>query len=62
MILGRIKTFFKEVLVEAKKVDWPSRQQTLNYTILVICVFAAVAAFLGILDFIFMQGLGRFVF
>ncbi len=35
------------------KVKWPTRSDTLNYTIIVIGVSLAVAAFLGVLDFIF---------
>jgi preprotein translocase subunit SecE len=58
----KIKTFFREVWTEAKKVDWPNRQQTFRYTLIVIGISATVAAFLGILDFIFLKILGRFIF
>ena len=61
-IFGKIKNFFKEVIAEAKKVDWPSRQQTLRYTAIVIAISLVVAGFLGILDFIFLKVLGIFVF
>lgn len=60
-IFEKIKTFFKEVWVEAKKVDWPSQQQTLRYTAIVIGISVAVAAFLGIFDFIFTEILARFI-
>ena len=60
-MLGRVKTFFTEVLVEGKKVDWPSRQQTIRFTAVVISISIAVAAFLGILDFLFVKILGKFV-
>jgi len=59
---NKIKIFFQEVWIEAKKVDWPSRQQTFRYTLLVIGISVAVAAFLGILDFVFLKILGRFIF
>lgn len=44
--------FLKEVKEELAKVAWPSRQQTIRYTILVIIVAVAVGAFLGVLDYL----------
>jgi len=60
-ISEKIKLFFKEVWTESKKVDWPSRQQTLRFTALVIGISAGVAIFLGALDFIFVTVLGKFI-
>lgn len=40
-----------------KKVSWPTRKQTYQYTILVIGISLGTAAFLGGLDFIFNLGL-----
>ena len=54
-MFAKTKNFFKEVAVEAKKVDWPSKAQTTNYTILVIIISLAVAALLGLLDAIFFR-------
>ena len=36
-----------------KKVNWPSRRQTVTYTIVVITVSLGVAAVLGAFDYIF---------
>ena len=44
------------------KVKWPTRQDTINYTIVVIVVSLAVAAFLGILDYFFTTGFNMFLF
>lgn len=44
--------FFNEVKEELTKVAWPSREQTIRYTILVILVAVAVGLFLGGLDYI----------
>ena len=55
-----IKLFFKEVYVEGKKIDWPSRDETIRYTLIVITISISVAIYLGGLDFIFMKILGRF--
>ncbi|OGE77280.1 preprotein translocase subunit SecE [Candidatus Daviesbacteria bacterium RIFCSPLOWO2_02_FULL_41_8] len=44
--------FLKEVKEELLKVAWPSREQTIRYTILVVIVAVAVGLFLGGLDYI----------
>lgn len=44
--------FFKEVTEELKKVSWPSREQTIRYTVLVILAAAVVGIFLGGLDYV----------
>jgi preprotein translocase subunit SecE len=59
--LSAITTFLKEVRLEMKKVNWPTRQETLRYTIIVVGVSAAVALFLGGLDFIFAILRERFI-
>ncbi len=53
--------FLKEVRVELKRVTWPTRQQTIKYTLMVIGLSLAVAAFLGGLDFLFTWLLNEFV-
>lgn len=44
--------FLNEVKEELRKVAWPSQEQTIRYTILVIIVAVAVGLFLGGLDYI----------
>jgi len=53
--------FLKEVRIELKRVTWPTRQQTIKYTLIVIGLSLAVAAFLGGLDFLFSWLLDKFV-
>lgn len=60
--LERIKQYFKEVKIEMNKVKWPTKNQTVNYTLVVIGVSAVVAVFLGTLDYIFNLGLNLFLF
>jgi len=57
----KISTFFKEVKLEMKKVNWPTRQETIKYTSIVIGVSLGVAAFLGACDFIFTTILNKFI-
>jgi len=52
MTIMNIFGFLKEVKGELVKVAWPSREQTIRYTILVIIVAATVGLFLGGLDYI----------
>lgn len=44
--------FLKEVKEELGMVAWPSREQTIRYTVLVIIVAVGVGLFLGGLDYI----------
>ena len=60
-IPNKIITFFKEVRLEMKKVNWPTRKETIKYTLIVIGVSIAVAVFLGGLDFVFTAVLNKFV-
>ncbi len=52
--------FLKEVHLELKKVTWPTRQETIKYTTVVIAFSLAVATFLGGLDFLFSWFLNKF--
>lgn len=60
-IPSKIIIFLKEVRLEMKKVNWPTRQETIRKTLVVIGISVAVAAFLGTLDFIFTTLLNKFV-
>lgn len=51
--MNKLIQFFKEAKVEMTKVNWLSKKQTTNYTLLVIGISLAVALFLGGLDYIF---------
>ena len=51
----------KDAKGELQKVNWPTKQQTINYTATVIGISIAVALFLGGLDYLFEQILNRFL-
>ncbi len=61
-IIQKINIFFKEVWVELKRVSWLSRKDVIKYTLIVLAVTIAVAAFLGGLDYIFSEIIKKFVF
>ena len=60
-MFSKIFTFLKEVRLEIKKVDWPTKQETIKYTLIVIGVCLGVALFLGSVDFIFTNILNKFL-
>jgi preprotein translocase subunit SecE len=49
-MLTRVKEFAQDVLVEFRKVTWPSRQELINSTAVVIVVTVVLAFFLGGVD------------
>lgn len=49
----KIVGFIKEVWMELQRVVWPSHEETNAYTGVVIVAVAIVAAWVGMLDFIF---------
>ena len=48
-----IGSYFSEIREEMKHVSWPTRRQIIAYTVIVIVISAAVAAYLGFFDYIF---------
>ena len=61
MFANKIGQYLKEVRVEMGKVNWPSRQQTIRYTYVIIGVSLAIAVFLGGLDYAFSWILNQFI-
>ena len=53
----RVQEFFTEVLAEFRRVTWPSRQELINSTVVVLAVTLVIAFFLGVVDI----GLARVV-
>jgi len=55
---NKLANYIKASVEEMKKVTWPTKKETYNYTLLVIGLSLAVAAFLGALDYLFNLLLG----
>jgi preprotein translocase subunit SecE len=53
-----VLSYFKEVRSELRQVTWPTRKQVIRLSSLVIIASLATAAYLGSLDYIFIQLLG----
>jgi preprotein translocase subunit SecE len=50
-----IQRYFRETVGELKKVNWPTRKEATNLTIVVLVVTASTSLFLGLMDFLFSQ-------
>ncbi len=48
-----IVRFFRETTGELRKVSWPTRQEALNLTLVVLVVTASTSLLLGALDYLF---------
>jgi len=48
-----IQRFYRETVGELRKVTWPTREEAINLTIIVIIITFGMSAFLGIVDYIF---------
>ena len=44
--------FYRETVGELRKVSWPTRDEAINLTTIVIVVLVAMAMFLGLIDLI----------
>lgn len=53
--------YLKDTRGELHHVAWPTRLQTIVYTILVALLSVFVALYLGLFDFLFTTGLARFL-
>ena len=51
-IFARASKWLHELKVELKKVQWPSKKQTINNTMIVIACIIVVGLFIWIFDFI----------
>lgn len=56
-----IGDYLRDVRAELRHVSWPTKSQTINYTIIVLLVSVATGVFLGVLDFIFSSVVKHFI-
>lgn len=54
-MVNRLRIFLRESRQELKRVNWPTRQETIRYTLFVIGISLVIAIFLGVFDFIFIR-------
>jgi len=58
--MQRIIRFFKDSYAELKKVTWPSKDEVLSSTRVVIIAILAVAFALGLVDILLLNGITFF--
>ena len=49
-VVTRVREFTQEVLLEFRRVTWPTRQELINSTVVVLALTVIVAFFLGAVD------------
>ncbi|OGH42713.1 MAG: preprotein translocase subunit SecE [Candidatus Levybacteria bacterium RIFCSPLOWO2_01_FULL_42_15] len=54
-------TFLREVKEELKKVVWPTQQEIVRMTILVLMISIIVGVFIGGIDFVFVKIMEVFI-
>jgi len=59
--MSKLTEFLKEAKAELIKVNWPNKNQLINYTLMVIGISIAVAVFLGGLDYFFSNIIKTFI-
>ena len=52
-----IRQFLREVRLELKKVDWPSRRELVSYTVVVLATLIVTTAYVAGLDFVFSKAI-----
>lgn len=57
--MPKLSAFLRDVKIELAKVSWPTRKQTVQYTVAVIAMSVVVALFLSAWDSIFEFVLNR---
>jgi preprotein translocase subunit SecE len=56
--MTRLNEFRKDVLVESRKVSWPTRNELRDSTLVVIGAVIIVTVFVGVVDRILTWGMG----
>ena len=51
-IFARMGKWFRDMKSELKKVQWPTRKQTINNTLIVIACVIVVGIFIALFDFV----------
>jgi preprotein translocase subunit SecE len=50
------RQFLREVVTELQKVAWPTRQEVVSYSVVVLVSAVVIAALIFVMDYVFTQG------
>lgn len=59
--MNRLINYFKDTRSEMNHVSWPTREQTINFTLIVIVFSVFIGLLLGVFDFSFSTILKSFI-
>lgn len=59
--MKKFLNYLKEARAELAKVNWPTRQQAMRLTVVVVIFTVAVSMFIGSLDYVFSLGLQKLI-
>jgi preprotein translocase subunit SecE len=54
-LFSRLKEYLHSSLLELKKVNWPSRKETVKNTVSVLVLSLVLALILGVMDYFFLN-------
>lgn len=57
----KLAEYIKETRGEMKHVNWPTKSQAVNYTLLVVVLSVVTAAILALADFVFSAGVEKVI-
>ncbi|MEL7627207.1 MAG: preprotein translocase subunit SecE [Anaerolineaceae bacterium] len=60
-LFQKIKNWWRQTIGELRKVTWPTKEEALALTRIVLIVTVIMSAILGVLDFIFARLVGLLV-
>lgn len=60
-MIERMRVFWQESRQELKRVNWPTREETIRYTMFVVGFSIFLALFLGIIDYAFVKALEKII-
>ncbi|GAQ94860.1 preprotein translocase subunit SecE [Thermodesulfovibrio aggregans] len=60
-MIAKIKNFFNEVKIEAKKVNYPKKDEVIASTWVVIVTVVLISFFLGLVDFVLSRIVAEFI-
>jgi len=56
--MDQVREFYKDVRLESAKVSWPTREELIDSTVVVLWTVVLVAVFIGIVDLILTFSVG----
>ena len=60
-MIHKVVTFLKEARVELKKVSWPTKDELIGSTIIVMIITIILAIFIGVCDYFLSKFIGLLI-